>query len=176
MEMDRKFMDSPKGDAKVVRILIVVHVSADGRRALMNGERHPGNAFTHSPGVLIRQYFQWDGQWGGNLGALAHSIRSIQLEHYPMMKALTCSLLLTAVFGLAACDKKSEDKAQEAQKHAEHAQEKMSDAQDKVKQAAKEDAEAAQDHAQAKEAAAQEAQQQAPSVPLPQGTQTPSKN
>ena len=46
-----------------------------------------------------------------------------------MRKTLAIALMLTASLGLAACDKKSEDKAQEAEKHAEQAQQDMSKAQ-----------------------------------------------
>lgn len=54
-----------------------------------------------------------------------------------MRKTLAIALMLTASLGLAACDKKSEDKAQDAAKHAEQAQQDMNKAQDKVNDAAK---------------------------------------
>ena len=54
-----------------------------------------------------------------------------------MRKTLAIALMLAASLGLAACDKKSEDKAQDANEHAEQAQEKMSEAQYKVNDAAK---------------------------------------
>lgn len=54
-----------------------------------------------------------------------------------MRKTLAIALMLTASLGLAACDKKSEDKAQDANQHAEQAQQKMNEAQDKVNEAAK---------------------------------------
>jgi hypothetical protein len=62
-----------------------------------------------------------------------------------MRKSLALTLMLTAALGLAACDKKSEDKAQDAQGHAEQAQEKMDEAQSKMNDAAKENNEAAKD-------------------------------
>lgn len=39
-----------------------------------------------------------------------------------MNKSLTIALMLTATLGLSACDKKSEDKAQDAQEHSQAAQ------------------------------------------------------
>jgi protein involved in sex pheromone biosynthesis len=78
-------------------------------------------------------------------------------EKHPMRKTLAIALMLTASLGLAACDKKSEDKAQDANQHAEQAQEKMSEAQDKVNDAAKENAEAAKAQAESNEAATKEA-------------------
>ena len=57
-----------------------------------------------------------------------------------MRKTLAIALMLTASLGLAACDKKSEDKAQDANQHAEQAQQDMNKAQDKVNDAAKENA------------------------------------
>ncbi|MDI2594637.1 hypothetical protein NYP20_08485 [Pseudomonas sp. N3-W] len=74
-----------------------------------------------------------------------------------MRKTLAIALMLTASLGLAACDKKSEDKAQDANQHAEQAQQKMNEAQDKVNDAAKENAEAAKDQAESNDAAAKEA-------------------
>lgn len=47
-----------------------------------------------------------------------------------MRKTLAIALMLTASLGLAACDKKSEDKAQDANQHAEQAQQDMNKAQD----------------------------------------------
>lgn len=41
-----------------------------------------------------------------------------------MRKPFAFALMLAAAMGLAACDKASEDKAQDAQQHAEQAQEK----------------------------------------------------
>jgi FKBP-type peptidyl-prolyl cis-trans isomerase len=82
----------------------------------------------------------------------------------PMRKPFAFALMLAAAMGLAACDKASEDKAQDAQEHREQAQEKMSDAQDKMNDAAKENAEAAKDQAEAEQKAAQEA---APATPAP---------
>jgi len=84
-------------------------------------------------------------------------------EKHPMRKTLAIALMLTASLGLAACDKKSEDKAQDANQHAEQAQQKMNEAQDKVNDAAKENAEAAKDQAESNKAAAQES---APATPV----------
>jgi hypothetical protein len=83
-------------------------------------------------------------------------------EKHPMRKTLAIALMLTASLGLAACGKKSEDKAQEATQHTEQAQEKMSEAQDKVNEAAKENAEAAKAQTESNEAAAKEAAPEAP--------------
>ncbi|ETK19025.1 lipoprotein [Pseudomonas sp. FH4] len=83
-------------------------------------------------------------------------------EKHPMRKTFAVSLMLAAALGLAACDKKSEDKAQDATQHAEQAQEKMSEAQDKVNDAAKENAEAAKAQAESDAAAAKE---NAPATP-----------
>jgi hypothetical protein len=77
-------------------------------------------------------------------------------EKHPMRKSLALTLMLTAALGLAACDKKSEDKAQDAQQHAEQAQQKMDDAQSKMNDAAKENAKAAQDSADSQKAQAEE--------------------
>ncbi|MFC6300031.1 hypothetical protein GNF76_11190 [Pseudomonas sp. CCM 7893] len=79
-----------------------------------------------------------------------------------MRKTLAISLMLAAALGLAACDKKSEDKAQDANQHAEQAQQKMSEAQDKVNEAAKENADAAKAQQESNEAAVKEA---APATP-----------
>ena len=82
-----------------------------------------------------------------------------------MRNTFAVALMLAASLGLAACDKKSEDKAQDAAQHSEHAQEKMSEAQDKVNDAAKENAEAAKAQAESNKAAAEEAGQTAPVAP-----------
>jgi methyl-accepting chemotaxis protein len=87
---------------------------------------------------------------------LERPVDNIHKEIHPMRKTLAIALMLTASLGLAACDKKSEDKAQDANQHAEQAQEKMNEAQDKVNDAAKENAEAAKDQAESNKAAAQE--------------------
>ena len=79
-----------------------------------------------------------------------------------MRNTFAVALMLAATLGLAACDKKSEDKAQDATQHAEQAQEKMNEAQDKVNEAAKENAEAAKDQAESNKAAAEEAAPVAP--------------
>ena len=84
-------------------------------------------------------------------------VHAFHQEKHPMRKTLAIALMLTASLGLAACDKKSEDKAQEAEKHAEQAQQDMSKAQDKVNDAAKENAEAAKAQAESDAAAAKEA-------------------
>jgi uncharacterized membrane protein YdfJ with MMPL/SSD domain len=78
-------------------------------------------------------------------------------EKHPMRKTLAIALMLTASLGLAACDKKSEDKAQDANQHAEQAQQDMNKAQDKVNDAAKENAEAAKAQAESNAAAQEEA-------------------
>ena len=70
-----------------------------------------------------------------------------------MRKTFAVALMLAASLGLAACDKKSEDKAQDAAQHSEQAQEKMNEAQDKVNEAAKENAEAAKAQAAAEQQA-----------------------
>ena len=79
-----------------------------------------------------------------------------------MRNTVAVALMLAASLGLAACDKKSEDKAQDANQHAEQAQQNMSEAQDKVNDAAKENAEAAKAQAESNDAAAKEAAQDAP--------------
>jgi hypothetical protein len=83
-------------------------------------------------------------------------------EKQPMRKTLAISMMLAAALGLAACDKKSEDKAQDAAAHSEQAQKDMAKAQDKVNDAAKENAEAAKAQAESNAAAAKEA---APATP-----------
>jgi hypothetical protein len=95
-----------------------------------------------------------------NLSLTAVLERPVDIFHkekHPMRKTLAIALMLTASLGLAACDKKSEDKAQDANQHAEQAQQDMSKAQDKVNDAAKENAEAAKAQAESNEAAAKEA-------------------
>jgi cell division protein ZapA (FtsZ GTPase activity inhibitor) len=49
-----------------------------------------------------------------------------------VLKFTASALLIVATLGLAACDSKSEQKAQDAQAHQEKSQEKMESAQDKV--------------------------------------------
>jgi len=71
-----------------------------------------------------------------------------------MRKTFAFALMLAATLGLAACDKKSEDKAQDAQKHAENAQQKMDEAQDKVNDATIEQDKAAKDAADSEAAKA----------------------
>ena len=77
--------------------------------------------------------------------------------------------------GLAACDSKSEQKAQDAQAHQENAQQKMESAQAKVNDAAKENAEAAKDKAASKEAAAEESKTFVPTSEVTNTVQTPEK-
>jgi uncharacterized lipoprotein YehR (DUF1307 family) len=89
-------------------------------------------------------------------GMLERPVDTFHKEKYPMQKTLAIALMLTASLGLAACDKKSEDKAQDANQHAEQAQQDMNKAQDKVNDAAKENAEAAKAQAESNEAAAKE--------------------
>ena len=74
-----------------------------------------------------------------------------------MRKTLAVSMMLAAALGLAACDKKSEDKAQDAASHSEQAQKDMAKAKDKVNDAEKENAEAAKAQAESNAAAAKEA-------------------
>ena len=57
-----------------------------------------------------------------------------------MRKTLAIALMLTASLGLAACDKKSEDKAQDANQHAEQAQQDMNKAQAESNAAAQDEA------------------------------------
>ena len=79
-----------------------------------------------------------------------------------MRKTLAISMMLAAALGLAACDKKSENKAQDAAADSEQAQKDMAAAQDKVNEAAKENGDAAKAQAESNKAAAQEA---APATP-----------
>ncbi|OUM22421.1 hypothetical protein B8W70_26875 [Pseudomonas sp. 1239] len=78
-----------------------------------------------------------------------------------MRKPIAFAVMLAAALGLAACDKASENKAQDAQEHAEQAQKKMDDAQDKMNDAAKDSAEAEQKRAE-------ENNQAAPVTPAPE--------
>jgi hypothetical protein len=98
-----------------------------------------------------------------NLRGVAQKASSyFHKEKHPMRKTFAIALMLAASLGLAACDKKSEDKAQDAAKHAEQAQQDMNKAQDKVNDAAKENADAAKAQAESNEAAAKEAPATAP--------------
>ena len=81
-----------------------------------------------------------------------------------MRNTFAVALMLAASLGLAACDKKSEDKAQDAAAHSEQAQQDMAKAQDKVNDAAKENADAAKAQAESNEAAAKEAAQATPAT------------
>jgi protein involved in sex pheromone biosynthesis len=75
-----------------------------------------------------------------------------------MRKTLAISMMLAAALGLAACDKKSEDKAQDAAAHSEQAQQDMAKAQ----------ADAAKAQAESNAAAAKEAAPAAPAEPAKQ--------
>ncbi len=92
-----------------------------------------------------------------------------------MRNTFAYALMLAATLGLAACDKKSEDKAQDAQSHAESAQKQMDKAQENVNEAAKENAEAAQDSAEAKQEAAKEGVP-APATPVAPAPEAAPKN
>jgi Tfp pilus assembly protein PilV len=92
-----------------------------------------------------------------------------------MKTTLTCSLMLAAALGLAACDQKSEDKTQDAREHAEQAQKQMDSAQESLNAAAKENAKAADDHADAKAAKAEEDKTFVPTSPLPEGPKATQK-
>jgi hypothetical protein len=96
------------------------------------------------------------------IAVLERPVDTFHQEKHPMRKTLAIALMLTASLGLAACDKKSEDKAQDANQHAEQAQDKMSEAQDKVNEAAKENADAAKAQAESNAAATKEAAPEAP--------------
>ena len=74
-----------------------------------------------------------------------------------MRNTFAYALMLAATLGLAACDKKSENTQQDANKAAQQSQESMQKAQDKVNDAAKESQEAAQKNAEADAQRAQEA-------------------
>ncbi|RRV08044.1 hypothetical protein EGJ27_08245 [Pseudomonas sp. v388] len=90
-----------------------------------------------------------------------------------MSKVLAYALVLSASLGLAACDSKSEQKAQDAQAHTENAQQKVETAQDKMQDAKKENIEAGKDHAQAREARAEENKTFVPDSDGPASIQTP---
>lgn len=62
-----------------------------------------------------------------------------------MQKSIAYSLLLAATLGLAACDKPSENKAEDARESAQDAQESMNDARESMNDAARESNEAAQE-------------------------------
>src|SRR3989338_1392748 len=64
-----------------------------------------------------------------------------------MQKSLVYTLILAATLGLAACDKASENKAEDARESAQDAQESMNDAVNESNQAAQESAEAARERA-----------------------------
>lgn len=73
-----------------------------------------------------------------------------------MRKSFAYALMLAASLGLAACDKKSENIQQDANKKAEQSQESMQKAQEKVNDAAKESQDAAQKNAEAAQQRANE--------------------
>ena len=90
-----------------------------------------------------------------------------------MSRVLAYALVLSASLGLAACDSKSEQKAQDAQAHTENAQQKTETAQDHMQEAAKETAKAHEDHAEAREARAEENKTFVPDSDGPVSIQTP---
>lgn len=65
-----------------------------------------------------------------------------------MPRVLTYALMLTAALGLAACDKPSEDAAEDAREARSEAQDSMNDAAEQQRQAAQKEAEAAQQRAE----------------------------
>lgn len=87
-----------------------------------------------------------------------------------MRKSFAYALMLAATVGLAACDKKSENTQQEANKAAQQSQESMQKAQEKVNEAAKESQEAAQKNTEAAQQRAQENANQVPATPAPATT------
>ncbi|BAP44545.1 lipoprotein [Pseudomonas sp. StFLB209] len=87
-----------------------------------------------------------------------------------MRKSFAYALMLAATVGLAACDKKSENTQQEANKAAEQSQESMQKAQEKVNDAAKESQEAAQKNSEAAQQRAEENASQVPTTPAPATT------
>ncbi len=92
-----------------------------------------------------------------------------------MSKAFARLLIISCALGLAACDSKSEQKAQDAQAHTETAQKKTEQAQAHLQQAEQQKAEAAKDQAAARDAAAEEAKTFVPTSETPQHLQTPEK-
>ena len=64
-----------------------------------------------------------------------------------MQKSVAIAIMLTATLGLAACDKPSEDKAEEAREAHSQAKESLNDAAEKQNEAARKEAEAAQERA-----------------------------
>ena len=87
-----------------------------------------------------------------------------------MRKSFAYALMLAATVGLAACDKKSENTQQEANKAAQQSQESMQKAQEKVNDAAKESQEAAQKNNEAAQQRAQENANQATPAPAAPAT------
>jgi Flp pilus assembly protein TadB len=87
-----------------------------------------------------------------------------------MQKPFAYALLLAAALGLAACDKPSEDKAQDAQQSEQKAQEHMNEAAKESNQAAEERADAAQEHAkEAQDSTNNTAPQGSPDQPMQNG-------
>lgn len=77
-----------------------------------------------------------------------------------MQKTLVYTLMLAATLGLAACDKASENKAEDARESAQDARESMNDA-------VKESNEAVQESAEAARERAKENLEEAPTTPPP---------
>lgn len=65
-----------------------------------------------------------------------------------MQKSFAYALMFAATLGLTACDKASENKAEDAQESAQDARESMNDAAEHSNKAAQESAEAAQKRAE----------------------------
>ncbi|MBB2496275.1 hypothetical protein [Aquipseudomonas ullengensis] len=76
-----------------------------------------------------------------------------------MQKSLAYALMLAATLGLAACDKPSEDKAEEAR-------EAQSEAQDSMNEAAEHSNEATQKAGEAAEERAKENAEEVPTAPV----------
>jgi uncharacterized lipoprotein NlpE involved in copper resistance len=85
-------------------------------------------------------------------------------EEKPLMqKSLAYALMLAATLGLAACDKPSEDKAEEAREAQSEAQESLNDAAEHSNDAARAAGEAAQERAEENN----EAAPTQPAIPAP---------
>jgi uncharacterized lipoprotein NlpE involved in copper resistance len=87
----------------------------------------------------------------------------IHEEKQLMQKSLAYALMLAATLGLAACDKPSEDKAEEAREAQSEAQESMNDAAEHSNDAARAAEEAAQERAEENN----EAAPTQPTIPAP---------
>ncbi len=92
-----------------------------------------------------------------------------------MFKPLAYSLMIAATLGLAACDNKAEQKAQDAQQHAEKAADKMDAAQENMQQAAEHDAKAKDAATAAHKAQAEESQKFVPDSTVPKSIDSPEK-